>query len=383
MKILLLGVSVRAMAESAVAGGYQVVGLDAFGDLDLQTVCECYSLRRDYHYRFSAEGLYKASRELSFDSVVYTANLENHPNIIGRLAQNSLILGNPKEALKHVRNWSALFATLINAGFRTPETIFWGDVRQPNPAYKWLIKPVHGGGGHQMAFWREGKRFGRGFMLQEYIPGFSCSASFVSNGIEAVVIGITEQLIGLPDFGGCDFNYCGNLLPLSLGEGSTYELQILEQVQRIATLLTREFGLVGVNGIDFILTNGQVCLLEVNPRYSSSMELIERAYQLSIFDVHVRAVSNGKLPDFELSSKAQPANGCYAKAILYADKDSQAPETQAWIERGIRDVPHPGEKLLKGKPICTVLAEGKTRNDCYAILAAEAERLKGEIYVRK
>ncbi len=38
-------------------------------------------------------------------------------------------------------------------------------------------------------------------MLQEYIPGKACSASFVANGQDCVVLGITEQLIGMHPFG--------------------------------------------------------------------------------------------------------------------------------------------------------------------------------------
>jgi len=380
MKILIMGVSVRAMAESAVVSGYQVVGLDAFCDLDLQALCECYSLRRDYHSRFSAEALFKASRELSFDAAAYTANLENHPDIVGRMAKNSVLLGNPKKVLKRVRHWPSLFTALNQAGFKTPETLYPGDGRKPDLAKGWLVKPIHGGGGHRMAYWQDGKKLSRGCMLQEYIPGISCSAAFVSNGIEAVIIGITEQLIGLADLGGRDFYYCGNLMPLHTGKGANYDLQILDQVQRIATLLTREFGLVGVNGMDFILTGGLVCLLEVNPRYSASMELIERAYQLPVFDIHVSAISSGALPDFDSASKITAHDRYFGKTILYADKDGQAPDTRAWMERGIRDVPHPGEELLRGKPICTVLADGMTRNECYARLTAEVERLKGELY---
>ncbi|HMD88547.1 MAG TPA: ATP-grasp domain-containing protein [Anaerolineaceae bacterium] len=375
-----MGVSVRALAESAVASGYNIVGLDAFGDWDLQTMCECYSLRRDFHHRFSANGLYKASRRLSFDAVVYTANLENYPDIVGRLAKNSLVLGNSKEVLMRVRHWPSLYSILKKEGFRSPITLYELEERQMETSQKWLIKPMHGGGGHQMSFWRAGKKLRQGSMLQEYYSGISCSASFVSNGVEAVVIGMTEQLTGLPEFGGREFTYCGNLLPLIYAEDNADTSQILDQIQRIANLLTREFNLVGVNGMDFIINEGQVYLLEVNPRYSSSMELIERAYHLPIFDLHMRAISKGELPDFDIAKKTVNPERFYGKAILYAEEDGQAPRTETWIERDIRDVPHPGETLFRGKPICTVLADGTTRNDCYAKLVAQVDKLKGEIY---
>jgi predicted ATP-grasp superfamily ATP-dependent carboligase len=155
----------------------------------------------------------------------------------------------------------------------------------------------------------------------------------------------------------------------------------LVQVRHIIHSLTREFRLIGVNGLDFVLKDGQIYPLEVNPRYSASMELIEQAYGLSIFDLHVRAITQGALPDFDLASagwKTHPR--FYGKTILYAERDGQAPDTQGWSERGIRDVPFPGESLAQGGPICSVLACEPTRDDCFANLVAQADALKGEIH---
>ena len=86
MKILIVGVSVRAMAASAVGSGYPVLALDAFGDQDLKSIAESYGLHRDFHMRYGPEALYRASRGLSYDAVAYTSNLENHPGIIKRIA---------------------------------------------------------------------------------------------------------------------------------------------------------------------------------------------------------------------------------------------------------------------------------------------------------
>lgn len=379
MKILIIGVSTRAIAESAVRSGYQIVALDAFGDMDLKALSECYSLGRDFHTRFSAAALLAASRRLAFDAVAYTANLENHPEVVRSLAQSHRLIGNSAEVLARVRHWPTLFAVLAQAGFRVPETIYDGDGRPADPGRAWLRKPIHGGGGHGVTFWRDGSEAGHGFMLQEYVSGVACSASFVANGRDCVVVGLTEQLIGRPEFGASGFRYCGNLLPLDGVRSPGVGRSILRQVQRMAELLTREFGLVGANGIDFVLSDGKVCLLEVNPRYSASMELVERAYGLPMFDLHVRAVLDGELPEFDLSARL--AEGPFhAKTILFAKRDIVAPDTSRWLEDDIRDVPLPGEGLVQGAPICTVLAHEPTREACFAALVARVEALKGEIY---
>ena len=387
MKILIVGLSARAIAESAVHSGYQVDALDAFGDLDLQALVKCYSLKRDFHVSFSAAALLAASQRLAFDVVAYISNLENHPEVIRRFARHHQVLGNPAEVLTLVRHWPTLFAALAQMGFRVPETIYDGDSRRADPARVWLRKPISSGGGHGITFaqhpadWRGEVSPGRGFMLQEYVPGLACSASFVANGRECAVVGLTEQLVGQPEFGAHGFHYCGNLLPLNVARDPAIGRTILEQVRQIAALVTREFELVGVNGMDFVLSGNQVCLTEINPRYSASMELIERAYGLLMFDLHVRAVLHGELPEFDLATRLAVSRGPFhGKAIVYAERDAVAPDTQSWLAREIRDVPVPGESLTQGGPICTVLACEPTRDTCFANLVAQAEALKGEIY---
>jgi len=380
MRILAVGVSVRAMAESATKSGYPVVALDAFGDVDLRSFCESYSMARDFQAAYSAKGLLHASRALKFDALAYTANLENFPGVVRNFCRSAVVLGNSPEVLEQIRSWSTLSAALERAGFKTPAARYEGDPLPDQGSFRWLKKPLRSGGGRHVSFWSPGQRVGRSFMLQEYIPGIACSASFVANGREAVLLGLTEQLIGLPDYGGRRFWYCGNLLPLAPElYGSPFQ-DILAQTQRMASLLTREFSLTGVNGIDFILAGDQVYPIEVNPRYGASMELIEQAYHLPVFDLHFRAVALGELPQFDLLNRKAPPERFFVKTILYAEKDAAAPDTNRWMARRIRDIPHSGERLMKGQPVCTLFAEGGSRQECLANLADLKESIKQEIY---
>jgi predicted ATP-grasp superfamily ATP-dependent carboligase len=379
MKILVAGVSVRAMVESAVGSGYQTVALDAFGDQDLKALAETYSLRHDFHVRYSAQAVLKAARKLDFDAIAYTADFENHPDILAQFAADHLILGNSPQVVRSVRNWPNLFARLRRAGFPVPETVFPIENPKPDLKRRWLIKPLGSGGGHGIVFLRAGEMPGNSFMIQEYLPGKPCSISFVANGRECVVLGITEQLTGLRPFGSQAFRYCGNLLPCSEAARPGSGKRLLEQARELAAFLTREYKLTGANGIDIMLEGGQMCLLEVNPRYSASMELIEQAYGLPVFHLHARAVLDGTLPPFDLETVV--AGGKYfGKAILFAEKEAVAPDTRLWPARALRDIPASGEPLPKGGPVCTILASQPTREETLADLARKAETLRKELY---
>lgn len=375
MKILVIGISVRAMVESAVHSGYSVVALDAFGDRDLRALAETYSLRRDFCLPYSPDALYRTGCRLGCDALAYTSNLENHPGVLERFSQDCRVIGNSAQSIRAVRDWPVLYSKLRNAGFAVPETVF--DAKRNGE--QWLIKPVRSGGGHGISFAPENVVPDERHLLQRFIPGKPCSASFVSNGSECVLLGITEQLVGRPHFGVNGFRYCGNILPLAeLREESTAGA-ILNQVRAVMRFLTREFGLTGVNGFDFILNDGRIWLTEVNPRYSASMELIEQAYGIPVFDLHVQSVLNGRLPEFKLESLLNIGR-FFGKSILFCESELLVPDTSGWTARGIKDIPPFSGRLREGSPICTILASGTTHEETLGTLHLKAAELKETLY---
>jgi predicted ATP-grasp superfamily ATP-dependent carboligase len=153
-------------------------------------------------------------------------------------------------------------------------------------------------------------------------------------------------------------------------------------VEKIAAGLTRRFGLRGVNGVDLIVTDGpdgtpRVFLVEVNPRYTASMELVERAYGLNVFSLHLDAMA-GQLPVFSLAEHVRSQGLYFGKGIVYARRALTVPDTDEWTERGRRDIPFPGERIDAGHPVCTVLATGEGRDMCWKHLLAGVEAVRQE-----
>jgi predicted ATP-grasp superfamily ATP-dependent carboligase len=70
------------------------------------------------------------------------------------------------------------------------------------------------------------------------------------------------------------------------------------RLAHLAAVVTRAFGLVGLNGIDFIRHGEEVTVLEVIPRYPASMELVEETLGVSLFDWHVAGCRRLPLADF-------------------------------------------------------------------------------------
>ena len=378
MRILITGFSTRAIAESAARGGYDVVTLDYFGDRDQKELVENYSLMRDFQLGFSAEALLQASRSLSFEAAAYNSSLENHPEVVEALATGHVLLGNLPSTLRRVRDWGCLRSICREENIPYPVTLLPGEEEQAKGEGRWVSKPALSGGGHEIRFWKGGP-LGQGRILQEWIAGRPCSAAFVADGQRCVLLGLTEQLIGRTELGARGFTWCGNILPLDLPDPEREAS--LEAVREMVEKLTRSFGLRGLNGVDFVLGRDEAgpvpYLVEVNPRYTASMELMEWAYGLNVFGLHLRSFE-GALPSFSLEEALQQP-GFYGKGIVYARQDVVMPETGGWREKGRRDVPFSGEQIEAHHPICTVLVRGKTRDECWTNLRQAAEMVWQEV----
>jgi predicted ATP-grasp superfamily ATP-dependent carboligase len=340
----------------------EIVTVDYFGDMDTRRLGPHVSLR-ERGLGYSAAALARVARELRYDAIAYCGGLENHPDVVAELADGRVLLGNTPQTLRRVRDPAVLFPFLAARGFAVPETIVAAGPapRRPGTRARWLVKPAAGGGGQGVRVWR-GQRVPARHILQRRIVGVSGSAALIANGERSVVLGWSRQL-----HAPTPFRYGGSLLPLP-APAST-----LDELRRLGDALTAEFGLVGLNGIDFVVREARPVVVEVNPRYSASMELVERATGLGLFALH-QAACEGRLPDPGLAAAAlspRGAAGVHGKLIVYARHSVVVSEPRRWLEQGVRDVPHPGEVMRAGQPICTVLASAPSPVACLVRLRAE------------
>jgi predicted ATP-grasp superfamily ATP-dependent carboligase len=307
-----------------------VIAFDLFGDMDLRA--------QRVVTRRSLTALVDAAMEEPPSDVIYGASFENHPRLVERLARRHRLLGNPPEVLRAVRDPVQLAAALDCC----PRIAF-----TPQSSGRWLRKPLRGGGGIRVREWRGGA-LPRGTFLQERIDGIPCSAAAEGD----VVLGVTEQLVGRREFGVRGYRWCGNLVPPRTPVP-------LDQVQEICSRLVAAFGLRGPFGVDFIWDGERAWVVEVNPRPTASLELFNG---VEAFDAHLR----GELPRVE----ARPLYT--GKAVLFATENVTIGDSERWLELGVRDVPHPGERIAAGRPICTLLT---TASDPLAALEQQAAQL--------
>lgn len=407
-RVVIAGVSARAAAESAARAGFAVTAIDAFGDLDQYASVRAVSLARDVGTRFSATAAVRVARTVECDAVAYLSNFENHPKAVGDLAQGRALWGNTPAVLRRVRNPVLLSETLRRRGIPTPDVMLRrredGVAQALRPAlrarvgsperaalrqraHRWLLKPRASGGGRGVRVWSNAGRavdadaldLPRGWYLQELIEGTAGSVVFVAAGGRAVLLGVSRQLVGDSRFGAMEYQYCGSMFAAADDAHFAEDAALMAAARTLALIVTEEFELVGLNGIDFIARDGVPYAIEVNPRWCASMELVERAHGVSVFGAHAAACVGGALPSFDLEEARQRV-AAIGKAVVFAREDVTAGDTRAWLEdESVRDIPQPGERILTGQPICTVFAEGRDAESCHEALVARADRVYAEI----
>jgi len=375
-QLLIVGASVRAAAFSALRAGLRPECADLFADADLQARCavRCVAAM-DYPRGF----LDLPSLSLP-GPWLYTGGLENRPDLIAEMARRRQPLwGNSADVLRRVRSPFAVAGVLRRAGLPCPA--LWPSDTLPPATGRWLVKPLDGAGGSGIHLWdgtAPRSRPRRRCYYQEFLEGGSYSGIYLGNSHAARLLGVTRQLVGEPWLHARPFHYCGSIGPVALGK------KLEQGVAGVGSALAQGFGLKGLFGVDFILSGGIPYPVEVNPRTTASVEVIEYATGLLALALHGQVFD----PDVPVPPASAGSAGVVGKAILFARAPLRFPDRgpwRAWIDTSAgasilatyADIPHPGDLIEAGQPIMTVFARAGTVEDCQdrlQLLASDLDR---------
>jgi uncharacterized protein len=360
--LLILGASTRAAAFSAVRGGLHPRCADYFADRDLAAICPVARINPD-----DAARQFAAFAEAHSPSAwFYTGGFENHPEWVDRIAHRHRLWGVDADALRAVRDPIRVAEVLDRARMPCPAVRL--EARGLPRDGSWLVKPLNSGGGRgiePLTDDHEGEL--PSHYLQQRIDGPSFSALFVGDRRSAHFVGVTRQWIGIA---GSPFLYRGSIGPWPIDATLAARLRLL------GDRLASAFGLVGWFGVDYVLHNGNPWPVEINPRYTASLEIHELASGRSLLAMHRRACEGNSDRDDQPAGSDSPPPRTIAKLTLYAQQRLIAPEIVAsdnepdgpFAVKSIADVPWPGTCFACGDPVMTILATGADLTSCQARL---------------
>ncbi|MGF1581838.1 MAG: ATP-grasp domain-containing protein [Gemmataceae bacterium] len=368
--LVIIGASVRAAAFSALRAGYQPWCCDLFGDRDLHLRVNARQIP-PRHYPKKFVQLVENALDGSW---MFTGGLENHPELVQRIHQTRELWGVSASQIRQLRNPDLLAHIYSHHGILHPRV-----QTQPPPDNEcWLQKPYRSVAGQRIQEWKSQRHINNEVYYQEYINGTSTSAVYVGNGTTAELLGVTRQLIGESWLNATGFLYCGNIGVVDLNEKRT------EAYRRIGNVLVTEFGLRGLFGIDCILQGDTPYPVEVNPRYTASVEVIEYSLGLTALTMH----RHGCVENRDLSFPQNSTRLVAGKAIYYAPETFVFPEVGPWTrelnpQRNLfempefADIPDAGHTIEARHPVFTFFTAGTCVSEVYQLLQKKAETIPG------
>ena len=341
---LVVATSGRAIAEALKASRYSVAVIDGFADVD--TCAASVTCRQVSRTAFgldeeeARQAVLQLQGEYCLDGLLYDAALESAPGLLEGI-RTCKVIGNTTTALRRCKDPEIFFSTLDKNAVRYPDVCF-SQVRQEH--HLWLQKSSKGVGGMGITSFTGESGPDPSIYLQRKMEGLNFSLTFLADGVNIEVLGFNtlwHRAYGL------DKPY--------VYEGAINRAELVQERKstafRYAALLTREFNLVGLNSIDFILSNDCVYVLEINPRIPATYELYETR-QGHLIRAHMDACIHAKLARI---SGERPLR---AHALVYAPEPVQVPARFDW-PLWTADRPHPEEIIQKHEPVCSVFAGGK------------------------
>lgn len=380
--LIIVGASTRAAAQSAQRAGMDCWCVDLFADRDLQAVARR-ALRCDVQrYPETLPELVKKLGAPAGTPLLLTGAMENHLNIVDALLTDRPTFGCTAQAMAMSRDplslarlpdvpgvqFPAAF-THIPVGVRLLDKLrFWRKRR-------WLVKPYRSAGGAKIHLWDGKSPPGEGQFLQQFAEGIPMAATFRSDGWSSRLLGVTKQIIGDPKLGSGGYRYVGSVGPIAFDEAQR------ESLRQLGVMLTQRFDLRGTFGVDFILDkHGITWPIEINPRYTASMEIIERTGGPLVLadtkrDKAQRAADDARRKDMD----GKPKGTMLAKGFVFAMRDGVTPDLYELFDKQlVADVPATGEPIREGQPVCTLFGWG----DDEAQAVAQLHEAAGRLYTR-
>jgi predicted ATP-grasp superfamily ATP-dependent carboligase len=161
--------------------------------------------------------------------------------------------------------------------------------------------------------------------------------------------------------------------------------EAVDSLRRAYEALAGETPLRGLIGIDFVWGPDRRCrLVEVNPRYTASMELLELVHGRALLREHLRVCLREERPGIVGPRPSRDAaSPVLGKLILYADAPLRAPDLSRWLRPRspwavpfLADLPAAGTVSERGQPVCTVFAGGHSAEVVREKLRRRGQRVR-------
>lgn len=396
-----IGFSCRAIAESLMQTRRPVAVIDCCGDMDTMLWSDWVETVESLQ---DVQGimtiLAKWFLEFGPLPLVLGGGTENVPELIEAIKERwPEVL--PETDWKMTRDWKKWNDWAVEAGFHFPKTVKLKSITDVQAAefgeQPILFKQQAQAGGLGVLLYENLETLKSELfndqsssdqheksVVQQALPGRVLGVHFFTSDTKSQVLGVVE---GIPTeqhpWG--DFVYLGSRGPVHL---RAVEALLLE---RFADIVSRDSGVRGIWNADFIEAPNGWNLIEINPRWSAGLEVLDLCSPPVVVSQESDLNKQKDAPKFSM------------KRIVYASSDFQITKDQVQTlvdsshfgagalqielpaeEEGdsirtsvrIADISVPDTKFERGMPVCTLLVTSDSRGGASLALKAGLDWVK-------
>lgn len=372
--ILIAAFSGRALAQSARRAGFEPLVVDCFADEDMVSAAAGSRLvQASLQGGFPARAITAALDDLVASArskpigLVLGAGFEGTPKLVASLSRRFELIGNSGDVIQRAKEPASFFAALRRLGIPHPETRTAG----PHSHAGWLVKRIGGSGGMHVKDCSSRSAPTPRRYFQRKIPGEAISALGML-GPESSAFAFSRQWTSPSArhpyrYGGCagsaavDEDLEGRLIDMSMAVAS-------------------ELALKGLVSFDYLVSDGEPFLIEVNPRPGASLDIFEDG-QGTLLSAHIEGCRPGGDPAAILASQWAPPIA-RASAYLYADRGSIDVHSFDWPD-WVSDRPRRGSAIARSQPVATVIADGQTMESAEALCRERLCLLEDMLYQKR
>ena len=383
-KLLLIGIDTRSMLNSALQLNYDVYSSSYFSTSDTPQIKNQKIILNEsenescgnFDDQFDGKTLIDISRDF-IDEVDYIIPISGVSPSDFKKSDSRKILGN--RDVKDIEN-KFRFYEKIKDDFLTPKTFSINDIDEAIEISKnydesrFILKPTQGSGGYDINLLNNNTdiQINKGeFILQEYVEGISLSSSVLSTNMN-VKTAVNTRLLTENDFGiKNSFIYIGNILPLTcksiMADVNDVD-SINNTMNKTSENLILKFNLIGSNGVDYILNENGLYVIEINPRLQGTFECVEMSLGINMLDAHIKACQG------ELIEIPEPKLYSYKK-IIYSPTRMKYQKIDL---DNIYDLPHIGSITEKSEPLLTIIDTDKDFEKLYEKVESSSKKVNRE-----
>jgi len=391
--VLVVGFNTRPLVYSLKKAGYKIYAIDFFGDLDLiPQVEDCIIVMKELNTNYNS-----FKNQYSKYLIKFTINMlqkyqeidlfligsglddayEEREILLNETKKfNILSVNNDIESIIKARNIDNIFELLRSLNFKALISYSFTDFQSniSELEFPLILKKKRSAGGinvikveDDQSLKSKIKDLGKSdfnpkeWLIQEYIEGIPVSCTVISNGKECAVISINRQIIGEEFLNSPkNFMYCGNIVPSGLLESEE------RKIAEISIALTKELGLKGINGFDFVIKDKVPFFMECNPRIPGSIRASESALELNLLDLHIKSFTIKEWKQISKIIKSSTFKSFSTKLVVFAPKTIE----KSLINKinhltFVHDKTEPTRDVLKGEPLCTILYKAGSLLESY------------------